>query len=335
MGHPHRTVMLERLARRAASVPGLLAATLLTTLTLPLTAPLAALADRVARGRPNRLRLLRFVQRGLLIESMGVVATGWEWVRAGFGTRLSGPTSTARHYRLQQWWVRRLIATSADHLAFAVRSTPMPSSTGSVIVLSRHACIADALLPSVLYGDRRLGYVLKSGLQWGPCLDIVGNRLPNVFIDRASSDPAQRAAIAGLAERIGPGGGVVVFPEGTFHTAARAQRAQTRLADSDPNRAERLGGLRHVLPPRPGGVLAALDGDPEAEVHVIAHIGFEGMATMAELVRSVPLAEPVDVEVWRFHRSEIPDSRDDQVRWLDELWLRMDHWVDDARRRRR
>jgi len=327
-------VTLERLARRAASVPGLLAATLVTTLTLPLTYPLAALADRLGRRRRNRVRLLKFVQRGLLIESIGAFAMGWEWLRAGFGTRLSGPTSTARHYRLQQWWVRRLIETSAEQLDFAVRVATVPDPSGSVIVLSRHACIADALLPSVLYGERHLGYVLKRGLQWGPCLDIVGNRLPNVFIDRASSDPAQRAAIAGLSHRIGPGGGVVLFPEGTFHTPARAARAQARLAANSPARAERLATLRHLLPPRPGGVLAALEGDPDADVHVIAHIGFEGMTTMGDLVQSVPLVEAVEVEVWRFHRSEVPTASVDQVRWLDDLWLRMDAWVDSADRRR-
>ncbi|MDH3707484.1 MAG: acyltransferase, partial [Acidimicrobiia bacterium] len=159
--------------------------------------------------------------------------------------------------------------------------------------------------------------------------------LPNVFIDRSSSDPSQRAAIARLAANVGAAGGVVLFPEGTFHTAERAERAQARLRERDQERSERLATLRHVLPPRPGGVLAALEGDPTADVHVIAHVGFEGMATMAELVGSVPLDQPVDVEIWRVARADIPTERHEQVRWLDDLWLRLDDWVDNAGRRRR
>ena len=30
----------------------------------------------------------------------------------------------------------------------------------------------------------RLRYVLKRELLWDPCLDIVGQRVPNIFVDR-------------------------------------------------------------------------------------------------------------------------------------------------------
>src|SRR5262249_57808499 len=59
-----------------------------------------------------------------------------------------------------------------------------------VIVLSRHAGPGDSLLLVrhllSVYG-RRPRVVMKATMQLDPSLDVVGNRLPNVFINRGGA----------------------------------------------------------------------------------------------------------------------------------------------------
>ena len=62
---------------------------------------------------------------------------------------------------------------------------------GPIIVFLRHSSVADTLLPAVFIANPnglKLRYVLKHELLWDPCLDIVGNRLPNSFVRRGSGD---------------------------------------------------------------------------------------------------------------------------------------------------
>ncbi len=62
---------------------------------------------------------------------------------------------------------------------------------GDAIVLSRHASLGDSLLSGwALATELRLQprYVLKKELLFDPCLDIVGLRVPNHFLDREASD---------------------------------------------------------------------------------------------------------------------------------------------------
>jgi len=69
-----------------------------------------------------------------------------------------------------------------------------PIGEGPIHLFVRHVSVADTLLAAVLLQHRegwRLRYVLKRELLWDPCLDLVGQRLPNYFVDRGGSD-AQR-----------------------------------------------------------------------------------------------------------------------------------------------
>ena len=77
---------------------------------------------------------------------------------------------------------------------------------GPLLVFARHASLADVLLPAVLVADRerlRLRWVLKRELLVDPCLDVVGGRLPNVFVDRSCGRERARDRRGGAA-RCGP-----------------------------------------------------------------------------------------------------------------------------------
>jgi hypothetical protein len=57
----------------------------------------------------------------------------------------------------------------------------------------------------------RLRYVLKRELLWDTCLDIVGNRLPDVFVDCFSDDASREIGqISELARGLGPRDGTLI-----------------------------------------------------------------------------------------------------------------------------
>lgn len=86
--------------------------------------------------------------------------------------------------------------------------------------------------------------------------------------------------------------------------------------------------LRHLLPPRPGGLLRLLQAAPDADLVLIGHVGFEGFSSIHTIVRSVPFTAPVRVRSWRYDRADLPTEPSDQVDWLYERWAELDAWID-------
>jgi hypothetical protein len=89
--------------------------------------------------------------------------------------------------------------------------------------------------------------------------------------------------------------------------------------------------MRHVLPPQPGGVAAALAAAPEADVVWVAHAGLDHLFTVADVWRELPLDGVVRMRWWRVPASAVPRGFDAQVEWLYEWWERIDAWIDEAR----
>jgi 1-acyl-sn-glycerol-3-phosphate acyltransferase len=298
----------------------------------PIIAPVLVAADLVrGRVRLPRLRLYGVALQYLFNDSVEIVLAPALWIAAGFGTRIGSRGSQRRHARVQRWSID-VLARRAEQLlgirvevAGAEALRPAPA-----IVLSRHVSLADASLPVLLYGPE-VGYdargVIMAEMLSDPGFDLLYGRLGSVFINRDRGSEAQQA-IRRLGEGLDDRSVAVICPEGRLFRPDALERALGRLEQSDPVRAERLGGLRHVLPPRPGGVLSLLDGAPDADVVVIAHAGFETTPSIAELSRQAPLDQAIQVAVWRVPRAQIPDDPDGRVKWLDEEWLRLDQWVE-------
>ena len=124
----------------------------------------------------------------------------------------------------------------------------------------------------------------------------------------------------------------MIFPEGGNFTPERRERAIRRL-----NRlglhgmADRAEEMINVLAPRPGGVLAALDAAPEADVLLVAHTGLDHVVTIADVWHSLPMDKRLLMGWWRIPREEIPADRDGRIEWLFEWWHRVDDWVDEHR----
>ncbi|MGA1053645.1 MAG: acyltransferase, partial [Ilumatobacteraceae bacterium] len=108
--------------------------------------------------------------------------------------------------------------------------------------------------------------------------------------------------------------------------------ALAKIAERDPDRAARMSGLVHLLPPRPAGASALLAGAPAADVVLAWHTGFDGLDTFGGMIRrlSAPLP-PVRFVARRVARRDVP-AGEAFVAWLDEQWLRMDTEVAEALR---
>jgi 1-acyl-sn-glycerol-3-phosphate acyltransferase len=301
---------------------------------LPLLAPLALAVDLVRRKRFATLRCLVFFLVYLACELAGIVAAGALWLAAPLHGGLGSERSRVLHYRLQGWWANALYrGTELIYgLSRELDEGDADPGRGPVIVFARHASVGDTVIPAVYLTRRhglRLRYVLKRELLWDPCLDLVGNRLPNYFVQRGSSDTGgESERVARLLESLGPRDGVLIYPEGTRFTPSKRERVLARMEKSaDARLVARARGFERVLPPRLGGSLALLDRNPGADVLFCAHVGFDAAATFWHFWNGTLVGETIRVRFWRVPAAEIPKERDARIDWLFGQWERMDAYV--------
>ena len=285
------------------------------------------------RWRYPTLRLYGFVTQYLINDSAEILAAGPLWLAAGVGTRLDRPASQRRHQHLQAWSIALLARRAEQLLGVRIHSdhdltaalTPAPA-----IVICRHVSLFDASLPALLY--QRLGIhtrgVIMAELLADPGFDLLYQRAGSVFIPRDNSPDARHDA-AHVGQHLDDSVVAVIFPEGRLFRPDVLTRSIARLTERDPPRAVRLAGLRHLLPPRPAGLMALLDASPDADVVVINHAGLDHYPTFAELARNAPLTRPIEVTATRIPRRDIPADDTERIAWLDRLWCAMDQRVHD------
>lgn len=311
------------LARRLMTVPTVITMFLLLTLVFPLLVVVAGLVD-----------LGRWVIFGKSWVSIRVLVFSWMyllgelWALAALAATAPFPMTARieKTFRLQQMWTAWNWTSMRTLFSVDVDVDGLDSvEPGPVLVMSRHASVVDTLLPAVVIAkpmDLRIRYVLKAELLADPVLDIAGNRLPNVFVDRFSGAPSERSAIGSLAGGIGPRDGVLIYPEGTRFSEAKLRRRQ----HGSGQQAQMAANLQFVLPPKPGGVLALLDAT-DADVVVFAHHGLEGLASLREIWAGGLVGSRIAVRMWRVPRSQIPQTDQARVDWLHRVWAQVDNWL--------
>lgn len=324
------------LKRRLVSVPVTLGAALLVTVLLPVLL-LAALAVDVVRFAVTRkpfvaIRMVAFGWAYLATEVWALTALAITWFTAGVGSGRSHRLLLSS-FRLQERWARLLLWSfrTIFSVRLAVEGDEVVSP-GPIVVMMRHASIADTLLPNVLVTSRhgiRLRYILKKELLVDPALDIAGNRLENVFVDRAGDTSAEVERIRRLGAGLGEGDGMLIYPEGTRFTPAKLARAQESLAKRKSSLAERARGFRHVLPPRMGGPMSLLD--LGTDVVVVAHVGLDGFAEVKDIWAGTIIGGALQVGFWRVPADEIPEDRAGRASWLLDQWERVDAWIGERR----
>ncbi len=322
--------------RRLVTVPGFALAWALWLAAAPVWLPLALGVDVVRRSRGVALRSAALVAVYLTCEILGIAASASLWLWRSIA-RLDAERWTDLHFRLEAWWGATLFYAVVRLFGLRLQvDGEADLARGPYLLLLRHASSGDTLLASALVSrphGLRLRYVLKRELLWDPCLDIVGNRLPNVFVDRYSDDSAREIGrVRELARGLGARDGILIYPEGTRFSPEKRERVLDSLRQGDDAKLlDYARSLALVLPPRPGGMLALLDAAPEADVVVCAHTGFEGAATLAQIWRGALLHQLIRVEFRRIPRNEIPAGRDARIAWLLEEWRRVGMWVERQR----
>ncbi len=306
--------------------------------TAPMTLALAGLADLVLRGgrglRFCRVRALLALGWVLTCEVGGVMLATWMWCARWllFPGRERWLEANAT---LQRWWTGALWRGAVRIFSLRVETEGLDAAApGPYALMVRHASTVDTVLAAALLANpRRLRfrYVLKRELLWDPCLDIVGNRLPNLFAQRGGGEAARErevAAVARLAAGMGPRDAVLIYPEGTRFSQGKLRQAVDRLrAGGDEALAERAARLRRVLPPRPGGPLALLGVTPALDVVMLAHTGLEGATSLGDLWRGGLVGATVRVKVWRIPAADVPAEPEARLGWLFDRWLEVDQWI--------
>jgi 1-acyl-sn-glycerol-3-phosphate acyltransferase len=323
---------MSALGRRLVTIPSYLLLFLFTLAALPVLLPLSLAID-LARGSPSAIaRSLLFFTWYLGCELAGITASFALWCARLFRPGISRPRWLDWHYRLQAWWALSLMrgAQRCFDTRFEIKGDG-ELGRGPFILFIRHVSTADTLLVAVFLSARhgfRFRYVLKRALLWDPCLDIVGNRLPNHFVDRLSTHSTRAvSSVRNLAEGLGPDEGVLIYPEGTRFTEAKRARTIEKLEERDASLAGHARALQNVLPPRLGGSLALLGEVAGADAVFCALTGFEGIRSPAEFLGGGLVRKTVRVSFWKIPGSEVPQDREGQIDWLFAQWRRLDDWV--------
>lgn len=316
------------LQRRAVTIPLVYVLLLLITVLSPLLFGLALAVDLIRRatvGAP--FMAVRFVAFGWIY----FLGEAWALITMGAVGLLGRRRAVAATFALQRAWTGWNLGAlrSVFGLTFDVTGTDSVPP-GPILLLSRHASMIDTMLPAAYvvrpYGIR-LRYVLKKELLVDPALDIGGHRLPNYFVDRGAADSdAEIDAIRGLARDLGPGDGVLIYPEGTRFSEEKRIRYTERLKEEGGPLGEIAASFRRVLPPRVGGTLALLESS-DADVVVLMHRGLEGFARVKDMWSGDLVGSRIAVHFERIARTEIPGGEEERIRWLFELWASVDDWV--------
>ncbi|HJP65954.1 MAG TPA: 1-acyl-sn-glycerol-3-phosphate acyltransferase [Actinomycetota bacterium] len=322
------------IVRRLVLAPLVFVLSLALVALSPLFFLIAFVIDLVVRGGFRSVRLVAFGAWYLIYELAGLVLMLVLWVRAGFGTRFHTPAIDDAHYRCQRWWLRGIngAAKVCFRLRIQIEDRPAPTP-GPILVFSRHAGPGNSLM---LVGTIMIGYqrrprvVMLAKLQWEPLFDIMLNRLPNRFIEHdPNKRDAQVRAIAELAGGLGDQDAYVLFPEGHDFTPRLRLKAIAHLFKRGyQEHAQLAERMQHVLPPKSGGVMAAINAAPDADVVFVAHTVLEDVGSFKSLWSRMPMKGPIFSRYWRIPAAEVPREREELTRWLFEWWARIDQWVE-------
>ncbi|GAW47913.1 MULTISPECIES: 1-acyl-sn-glycerol-3-phosphate acyltransferase [unclassified Nocardioides] len=330
---------MTRALRRLVIAPLVVALTVLLWVTLPLWLIGAAALSPILPGRLRALRIMWVAILYLTCEAILLVILFGLWVASGFGWKMRTPYFEGIHYDLVQgtMWVFFREARRVLRLTIATEGpTPAAHPGRPILVCCRHAGPGDSFVlihTLMAWYHREPRVVLKDTLAWDPAIDVLLRRIPARFITPNPGEGAKlEDQIAQLATGLDENDAFVIFPEGGNFTPQRRQRAIDRLRRLGMDRmAQRAEQMIHVLAPRPGGFLAALDAAPQADVVLVAHTGLDHLVTVADIWRELPMDKQIVMRWWQVPRAEIPAGREERIDWLFAWWEQIDAWIAENR----
>ena len=320
--------ILKKFSRRMISVTVVVSLWTCFLLLLPLALLTLPIVDLSTRSKLSRTRFYLFLVAFLSFEFGGLLRA-LVLKKLQLARIISSETYLRMNFELQCWWASGIFDTllSLYNAEIVVTGLETTEGQGPAIVISRHVSSADSLIPTKFISKRQkrpLRFIMKRELLWDPCLDIVGHRLPNVFVDRKDRDDAI-SQIQALTHNLSSDEGIVLFPEGTRFTSKRQSSIRESLARKGETEALHYAeGLHHTLPPRPAGFTALLRSVPNCDLMLCAHSGLEVVHDISALLSGELVGKKISIHFWRIPAKDIPIEDEAQKVWLNEIWSSMD-----------
>ena len=322
-----------KVVRRLVIAPLVVGVEALLVLLSPVLLLLALVASPFFGGlRPLRAAVIALA--GVARHMAALLFCLGLWVASGFGRRMGGEAMQRLHYDVMRWFVSGLYTTIAgiarvrvEVVESAKAGAVLSARDRPVLLLARHAGEGDTLL--VIYEllcPHRRGprVVMHERLRLDPLVDVLGERLPNRFVDPRGGDTERD--VAEMAATLGDDDALVIFPEGRNFSEAHRLRAIERLEQAGhAEQAAAARAMRRMSAPRPGGVLAAVEAAPAADVVVMGHAGFP--YGLKDVWRNLPAEQVVQVRLWHEPAEAIPRDPDAGRDWLFGWWQTADDWV--------
>jgi 1-acyl-sn-glycerol-3-phosphate acyltransferase len=320
----------RKLARRALTFSLLHLFTALWWGVAPLVVPTLIVVD-LLRRRP--LLLVRFY---LCIGAIVFGQVWGAWLLFAIWLASGGGLAWRANNRWTVWaegywadWNARVMAAIYD-ITYDVEDSAVLRD-GPSLLLMRHASINDTILPIGLITrvhGVRLRIVLKAELLWAPIVDAIGHRIPVAFIRRSSGAvDRELEVVRSITPALHRHEAIMIFPEGTRFTPERRAQLLGKLMAKDPAAAAEAATLTHVLPFRTGGVMALMDGAPDAALVFCAHTGYERTARLEDFIAGGLYRTIVKVKFWRVPASAVPTEPAARAAFLHAEWRKVDAWV--------
>ena len=317
-----KTLDTEALIRRSISIPIYFVSAGLLTVLFPILLPAMALISTFPKTR-GALPTFLFVLGYLWYDTFGIIRCAFISVRWR-----NSEEQFIRNFRLQCQiidWLKKL-AEKLYRLNITVINQEV-TQLGPAIILPRHASIADTIIPFVYMAipeDIHLRYVLKKELLIDPIFDILGNRLPNYFVDRSGQDTqAAVKGIAKLAQTTTKKEGLVIYPEGSRFSENKRKKIRQKH-HNNPGLMQQLDRWPSLLPPRQAGTMALLDNNPGLDLIFCVHAGFEGSSHFSSLLNGSWIKANILIKFWRIPFEDIPTAKMEKRDFLFEQWDEME-----------
>jgi 1-acyl-sn-glycerol-3-phosphate acyltransferase len=327
---------IRRWGRRTLSVSFLLLMASLSMALLPLALCAAVGVDLYRKRGWIVVRTVLFFAYYLLVYTGVLLAILLQWVFAGTWAGAS-PERLARWSRgLALLWGSWLYHGAAR--VFRVQTEMEGEEVldgGPYLLFLRHVSVGDTLIPYTFVSGRHgvhFRYVLKTELLLDPCVDIAGHRWKNVFVRRGSGDSENeiallRKVVTGLADNEG----VAIWPEGTRFTLEKREQILASVARKSPEIYREVSALKNVLPPHLGGPLELLERNERADAVFCAHAGLEATQHIRSFFNGSVIGTTVRIRFWRVPYRDIPEGREERIKWLLHWWKVVDGWIGEAR----
>jgi 1-acyl-sn-glycerol-3-phosphate acyltransferase len=266
-----------------------------------------------------------FVTNYLLFQLIGLVMLFDVWVRYNLLSGGDCPKYREKTHRVQRVWADYLFRSTKYILGikFHVESG-YEFGDRKIILAARHTSVGDTFMPLVFASipyQKKLGFVMKKELEWDPAIDFAVSHLDHIFITRGSVDSDAEIAQVGKLAKSAELDGVVIFPEGTRFTQKKWAHIKNSMEKNGRQElAEWMDANPNVLPPRPGGLIALLENNDEADVVFLAHRGFENARTFRDILNGTFAGSAIHIKYWGIKFEDVPIDDSERRKWIMENW---------------